>query len=168
MRRNVLAFIAVFFLFNSFTIAHKFYVSVTNINYSEKTDAFQITSRIFIDDLEALLKERYGIETTLGADNEDAVADDYIQKYLKAKFVLELNGETAAYNYIGKKYDNDVVIFYLELPDVGFAGLKSISVQNEVLTDLYDEQKNLVHIKWKEKKKSFVLIRENNKGMLNL
>ena len=34
----------------AFSTAHKFYVSVTNINYSEKTEAIQITSRVFIDD----------------------------------------------------------------------------------------------------------------------
>jgi hypothetical protein len=168
MKRNILPFIAVFFLLSSFTIAHKFYVSVTNINYSEETDALQITSRIFIDDLEDLLKERYDIKASLATKEESPIADDYIQKYLKSKFVLELNDKVASYNYIGKKYDNDVIIFYLEVPDVGFTALKSISVQNEVLTDLYEEQKNLVHIKWKGKKKSFVLIRENNKGMLNL
>jgi hypothetical protein len=168
MKRNILPFIAVFFLLSSFTIAHKFYVSVTNINYSEETDALQITSRIFIDDLEDLLKERYDIKASLATKEESPIADDYIQKYLKSKFVLELNDKIASYNYIGKKYDNDVIIFYLEVPDVGFTALKSISVQNEVLTDLYEEQKNLVHIKWKGKKKSFVLIRENNKGMLNL
>lgn len=168
MKKSILSLLALFFVFTSFTYVHKFYVSVTNINYSEKTDALQITSRIFIDDLEALLEERYGIEAKLGAEEETSIADDYIQKYLNTKFVLELNEETTSYNYIGKKYDNDVVIFYLEVPEVGFQGLKSISIQNEVLTDLYEEQKNLVHIKWKGKKKSFVLIRENNKGMLNL
>jgi hypothetical protein len=34
--------------------------------------------------------------------------------------------------------------------------------------DLYEEQKNIIHFKIKGKKKSFVLIRESNKGMLNL
>ena len=168
MKKSILSLLALFFVFTSFTVIHKFYVSVTNINYSEKTDALQITSRIFIDDLEVLLKERYGIEAKLGTEEETSIADKYIQKYLKAKFVLELNEETVTYNYIGKKYDNDVIIFYLEVPEVGFTGIKSISIKNEVLTDLYEEQKNLVHIKWKGKKKSFVLIRENNKGMLNL
>jgi len=168
MKKNILPFLMVFFLLTSFTIAHKFYVSVTNINYSEKNDSLQITSRIFIDDLEALLLERYDIDEELGVDKESSLAEEYIKKYLKAKFVLELNGEIITYNYIGKKYDNDVVIFYLEVSDVSFTSLKTISIQNEVLTDLYEEQKNLVHIKWKGKKKSFVLIRENNKGMLNL
>ncbi len=168
MKKSFLLFFIAAFLLSSFITVHKFYVSVTNINYSEKTDALQITSRIFIDDLDTLMKERYNIDTALGTKEESSLADDYIQKYLKAKFVLELNDEIVTYNYIGKKYDNDVVILYLEVPDIGFSGLNSISIQNEVLTDLYEEQKNLVHIKWKGKKKSFVLIRENNKGMLNL
>jgi hypothetical protein len=168
MKKRFLLFFVATFLLSSFATIHKFYVSVTNINYSEKTDALQITSRIFIDDLEALMKERYDIEAALGTEKESVIADDYIQKYLKAKFVLELNEKTVAYNYIGKNYDNDVVIIYLEVPDIGFSELNSMSIQNEVLTDLYEEQKNLVHVKWKGKKKSFVLIRENNKGMLNL
>ena len=168
MKKSILSVLVLLFVLTSFTEVHKFYLSVTNINYSEKNDALQITTRIFIDDLEALLKERYNINVTLDTNKESALAEEYIKKYLKTKFVLALNEENIAYNYIGKKYDNDVVIFYLEVPNVGFTALKSISVQNEVLTDLYEEQKNLVHIKWKGKKKSFVLIRENNKGMLNL
>ncbi|UII76708.1 hypothetical protein LV716_02665 [Flagellimonas sp. HMM57] len=150
----------------SFTL-HKFYVSVTNINYSEKNASFQITSRIFIDDLEAVLEERYDINPELATQNEAKVADEYIEKYFRAKFAVALNGEIRAYSFLGKKYDNDVVICYLELTDVDFSTLKSISVQNEILTDMFEEQKNIVHFKWKDQKKSFVLIRENNKGMLN-
>ena len=150
----------------SFTL-HKFYVSVTNINYSEEDASFQITSRVFIDDLEAVLEERYDIAPELATQNEAKVADEYIEKYFKAKFAVELNGEITAYSFLGKKYDNDVVICYLELTDVDFSTLKSISVQNEILTDMFEEQKNIVHFKWKDEKRSFVLIRENNKGMLN-
>ena len=147
---------------------HKFYVSVTNINYSEKNDALKITTRIFIDDLEEVLSERYGIDAQLATEEEAKIAEDYILKYLKSKFLIRLNKEQAQFNYIGKKYDNDVVICYLEVPNIHFDQLKSIEVQNEVLTDMYEEQKNLVHIKYLGKKRSFILIKENNKGMLNL
>ena len=158
----------VLFLMVSFATAHKFYVSVTNINYSEDDAAFQITSRIFIDDLDKLLKERYGIEAKLATPNESKVADEYIEKYFRTKFLVELDGEPANYTFLGKRYDTDVVICYLEISNVNLSETKTMSVQNEILTDLFDEQKNIVHVKWKEKKKSFVLIRENNKGMLNL
>lgn len=152
----------------SFTSAHKFYVSVTNISFSEDDSAFQITSRVFIDDLDKLLKERYGIEAKLATPDEAKIADEYIEKYFRTKFLVEFDGEVVQYNFLGKRYDNDVVICYLEITDVDLSKIKTMSVQNEVLTDLFDEQKNVVHIKWKDNKKSFVLIRENNKGMLNL
>jgi hypothetical protein len=165
--RNLLLPLAIV-LFLSFTSAHKFYLSVTNIEYSEDDDAFQITSRIFIDDLDDLLEERYGIESNLATSNESKLADEYIEKYFRSKFVVELNGKPTTYTFLGKQYDNDVVICYLEIPKVDFANLKSIAVQNEILTDLFEEQQNVVHLKWKDHKKSFVLIKENNKGMLNL
>ncbi len=152
----------------AFTTAHKFYVSVTNVGYSEKDDALQITTRIFIDDLESVLKERYDIEGKLSDENESELSKQYLEKYLRTKFVVEINGEPRPFEYIGKKYDNDVMIFYLEIPELDFPQVKSIQIQNEVLTDLFDEQQNIIHFKIKGKKKSFVLMKENTKGMLNL
>ncbi|MFT0716418.1 DUF6702 family protein [Flagellimonas lutimaris] len=155
-------------LFLSFSSAHKFYVSVTNIVYSEEDSAFQITSRVFIDDLDKLLEERYGIEAKLATPKESKIAEEYIEKYFRSKFVVELDGKVVPYNFLGKKYDTDVAICYLEIPNVKLSEVKTMSVQNEVLTDLFDEQQNVVHVKWNGNKKSFVLIRQNNKGMLNL
>lgn len=152
----------------SFGVAHKFYVSVTNVVYSEKSTSFQITSRIFIDDLQEVLKERYGIDTELASKNEAPITDTYIERYFRTKFAVELDGEIVPYTFLGKTYDNDVVICYLELENVDLSKLQSIAIQNEILTDLFDEQQNIVHLKWKGNKKSFVLIKENNKGMLNL
>ncbi|MEM8510422.1 MAG: DUF6702 family protein [Bacteroidota bacterium] len=152
----------------AFTTAHKFYVSVTNINYSEKNKAFQITSRIFIDDLEAVLKERYDVEARLATANESPIADEYIEKYFRTKFLVKLDDTAMPYAFLGKKYEQDVIICYLEIPEIQLEGLNLLEIQNEILTDLYDEQKNLVHVKWQGKKRSFILIKENNKGMLNL
>lgn len=151
-----------------FTVAHKFYVSVTNVNYIEQEDAIQITTRIFIDDLEAVLLERYGVQTNLATPKEEeALAKLYIEKYFKAKLVIRLNREIRGYEFLGKRYDNDVVICYLEIPKVGLTDFNSVEIQNEILTDMFEEQQNLVHLKIKGKKKSFVLLKESNKGMLN-
>jgi len=152
----------------AFSVAHKFYVSVTNISYSEKDRSLQITSRIFIDDFEQVLLERYGIKAHLATDSETALAKEYIEKYLNTKFLMFVDGEQRQYNFLGNTYDNDIMICYLEVPEVDLGTIKSIGVLNELLTDLFDEQQNVVHFKIKGKKKSFVLIKENNKGMLNL
>jgi len=152
----------------AFTTVHKFYVSVTNVGYSEKDDALQITSRIFIDDLEAILLERYDVIAKLDTENESAVADEYLEKYLRKKFQIEVNGETVSYEVIGRKYDADVCIFYIEVANLNFPAVESIQIQNEVLTDLFDEQQNVVHFKINGKKKSFVLLKSDTKGMLKL
>lgn len=152
----------------AFTTGHKFYVSVTNVNYAEKDKAIQVTSRIFIDDFEKVLQERYGFTANLGTENESKLANGYIEKYLRAKFAIEIDGETASYDFIGKKYDTDVMVCYIEVPKIDLAKIASIQIDNEILTDLFDEQQNIVHFKIDGNKKSFVLMKPDTKGMLNL
>ncbi|MFH6604719.1 DUF6702 family protein [Maribacter algicola] len=152
----------------AFTAAHKFYLSVTHVGYSEKDDALQITTRLFIDDMEKLLDERYGLKAQLGTDVESKSADEYLEKYFRTKLLFEIDGQPAEYQFLGKKYDTDMLICYFEIPKIGMDKIKSIQIQNEILTDLFDEQQNVVHFKIKEKKKSFVLIKSDTKGMLNL
>lgn len=151
----------------AFGLAHKFYVSVTNVNYSDRDQTLQVTTRIFVDDLEAVLEERYGIKSKLATPEEISQADAYIEKYLKAKLVFYVNDKLVQYTYLGKEFDTDIVICYLEVQNVNQENLVKIEVQNEVLTDLFEEQQNIVHLKIAGKKKSFILIKENNKGMLN-
>lgn len=151
----------------AFTTAHKYYLSVTNITYSQKDKAIQITSRVFIDDINAVLEERYGIKGDFGSGNESEIADEYLEKYFKTKFIIEVNSAPKKYNFLGKKYEDDLIVCYLEITNIKETELNSIQIQNEVLMDMYSEQQNIVHFKVKEQKKSVILIKENNKGMLN-
>ncbi len=152
----------------AFTVAHKFYLSVTSVEYSDRYRAIQLTTRIFIDDFDKVLLERYGIKGNLATKEESAMADTYIEKYLKEKFIVEINGKQVDYDFLGKVYDNDIMICYVEVPEISLESTSSISLRNEVLMDIFQEQKNVVHFRLGNQKKSFVLIRENNKGMLKL
>ncbi|HKX85798.1 MAG TPA: DUF6702 family protein, partial [Flavobacterium sp.] len=49
---------------------HKFYVSIYQINYAQEKKMLQITSRIFVDDLNNILKIKYNQKTNLGEPNE--------------------------------------------------------------------------------------------------
>ncbi|MDX1331980.1 MAG: DUF6702 family protein, partial [Robiginitalea sp.] len=92
----------------------------------------------------------------------------YIQRYFNSKFTVFVNGSPVDYTFLGKRYDNDLIVCYIEVDGVPKEQLKSVGIQNDILTDSFEEQKNLVHFNILGKKKSFVLVRENNKGMLNL
>jgi hypothetical protein len=137
------------------------------MQYDEGDQAFQITTRIFIDDLEELLKTRYEVDSRLGTVKEDPQAEALIEKYLATKIRIKINGELRALNYLGKEYKDDLIVCYLELIDVDIKTVSSIEVENNLLTEIFEEQQNVVHIKIGTEKKSFILVRENNKGMLN-
>ncbi len=151
----------------AFTAVHKFYLSVTNIEYSDKDGALQITSRVFLDDISMVLEERYGIKSELVENKASDLDKMYLEKYFKTKFEISLNGKIADYTFLGSQKEEDMLVCYIEVPSVNLPQIQSIQVQNDVLTDLFDEQQNVVHFKLNGKKKSFILIKENNKGMLN-
>ena len=152
----------------AFATVHKFYISVTNVKYSQKDKALQITCRVFTDDMNTVLLERYGIETALGAEEESPEGQEYLKKYVQSKFNISINGKPVAYTILGKKYDTDVIIMFLEVPNVDLPNITNIGIDNKILTDLFDEQQNVLHFNIAGKKKSFVLLKSDTKGMLNL
>ena len=46
--------------------------------------------------------------------------------------------------------------------------VSTIAITNEMLMDMFDEQQNVVHFKIEGEKKSYVLVKSDTKGMLNL
>ena len=146
---------------------HKFYVSVTNMEYDEEDQAFQITTRIFIDDLETALNARYEVDAQLASDQEIEQSNALISKYLNSKISISINGQKRNFKFLGKEYKDDLVVCYLEMTEVTLSGINSIEVINDLLTEFFEEQQNVVHLKIGDTKKSFILVRENNKGMLN-
>ncbi|ETN95088.1 DUF6702 family protein [Zhouia amylolytica] len=151
----------------AFTTLHKFYVSVTNINYSDQDKSLQIISRIFIDDFEDTLEERYQIKPKLMSDKEMPNIDLYIERYLKHHLNVKVNNKKVDLKYLGKEYDNDVVKCYIEIEGIDADALKSIEVENSLLFELFEKQNNIVHFKIDDLRKSFSLISGNDKALLN-
>ena len=148
----------------SFTILHKYYVSVSEIEFVKEQKSVQITSRIFIDDFETLLRQRYDKDITLAIENEKSTVNFYIEKYLKEKFKIKINGQEIAFKFLGKEYEDDIMISYLEIENIHEISL--IQVTNRVLFDVFSDQQNIVRFKINSKNKSFLLTKENDKGML--
>lgn len=155
MRLNL---ILIFFLFlglSSFKNYHKFYVSVTEIEHNENAQSLQIISRVFTDDLENLLRTRYDPSVRLGKEVETEEVDTLISKYLQQKFNIEVDGREVKHTLLGKEYENDMTVFYIEVPEV--ENFNRIKVKNTVLMDLFEDQKNLIHVENKGKTKSLIL-----------
>ncbi len=154
MRLNIIL-IFLFLGFSSFDNYHKFYVSVTEIEHNEKAHSLQIISRVFTDDLENLLQTRYDPSIKLGKEVETEDVDKLISKYLQQKFTIEVDGREVKHIFLGKEYENDMTVFYIEVTEV--ENFRKIRVRNTVLMDLFEDQKNLIHVENKGKRKSLIL-----------
>lgn len=149
----------------AFKSVHKYYVSITKIEYVKEKKAVQIITRIFTDDFEKLLKERYDDKIILASGLDETQIDNYIKEYVLSRLKININEKESIVKFIGKEYDQDVVQCYLEIEDVEY--IKSFSIENSVLYDMFSDQKNIVRTDINKQHKSFILIPENDKGMLN-
>lgn len=148
----------------AFTGFHKYYISVTQVDYVENKESVQITTRIFIDDFEKLLRERYDDTVELAVKDEQANVNGYIEKYLKDKIKIKINGNDANLVFIGKEYDNDIMLCYIEIQHV--KKINSIEITNQVLFDLFEDQQNMIKTKIYSKQKGFLLNKNDKTAML--
>ena len=165
MKPLKLIFLFLVFTLLAFTSAHKFYVSVTQIEYVKEKESVQIITRIFIDDFENLLRQRYDETITLADVDESEKVESYMGKYLTDKIKIKINEESVQMNFLGKEYEDDIVFCYLEIE--GIKEINTFEITNQVLFDLFEEQQNIVRTKINSKSKSLILIAENDKGLLN-
>ena len=150
--------------FLAFTSIHEYYVSVTQIDYSKEKQSVQITSRLFLSDIESILRQRYDKSISFGDTEETKNANKYIEQYLREKLSIKINGENVNFVFIGKEYDYDIMKCYLEIPRI--KNIQSIEVSNKLLFDFIEEQQNIVKTNINSKQKSFLLTFQNNSFFL--
>jgi hypothetical protein len=120
---------------------------------------------VFMDDIELAINKEQVTDLKLTTKKEPKNVDEYFFNYLKEHFKITINNKLADYNFIGKEYDNNIVYFYLEVENV--TQVKTLQIENNVLTSHFPDQQNLIKAKINNTKKSLFLTKENNKGLLN-
>ena len=152
-------------LFISSNEKHEYYVSVTEITYAKDQQSLQIVSQIFINDFEKLLRERYDKNIALEPDSDPKTIENFMKRYLVDKLKIKVNDSEVNVKFIGKEYKEDITYCYLEIENI--SEIKSIEVTNRILFDVLPEQQNIVRLKLLNKNKSFLLLPDNDKCMLN-
>jgi hypothetical protein len=163
MKRNILFLL--FFCLCTAMISHKFYMSLTQINYSEEKQTLQIIVRVFIDDLETEINTLSQHKIELGTDRELLNIDHIYKNYLNSHLHFHIDKHPKTFKYIGNEYKNDQVFFYLEVAEID--SIQSLEIQNTMLHNSFQEQENIVKTSIYDKHKSFILTRNNSKAFLN-
>ncbi|APY12054.1 peptidase E [Seonamhaeicola sp. S2-3] len=149
----------------AFTNIHKYYISVTQIEYVKEEKSIQIISRIFIDDLENVLRKRYNDSIIIDDPQYVKETNKYIEKYLRNKIKIKVNGAETNFNFVGKEYNLDIVKCYLEIKNI--ENITSFEISNKVLFDMFDDQQNIIKTNINSKQKSFILVSQNDTVVLN-
>ena len=125
-----------------FLLLHPYHVSVTEVRFDEEVQSVQITERIFIDDLEEALRKANNDGKFVLMD-DSLISHQYLKTYFEQNFVTAVNGKTISYDYLGAEVEDDVIWCYIEI--TGVESLQSIKLTNSIMTEVFDDQKNLVH-----------------------
>jgi hypothetical protein len=136
-------------------VLHKFYVSVTQIDYVPNKKRIEITSRIFIDDLEKALTKKYQKKPNITSSNELPEAEEWIKTYIKEKIKVSINKKPQVIEYLAKEVEGDVLIIYTKIAIS--KKINTFEFYNSLLTETFQDQQNIVHTNINSNKKSFLL-----------
>ena len=138
-----LSFISSFFFTTPSTL-HEFHTSLAQVHYNQSSQSFEVTLRVFTDDLEAALTLlNSNAKVTIDAPQADKLIEQYLTKNL---VFLDKQNQQKALSFIGKEVEVDVTWIYAEVsvPDLP-SGMR---LQNSVLTELFNDQVNIVNFKY--------------------
>ncbi len=143
---------------------HKFYVSVTQINFAQDKKTIQITSRIFIDDLNNTLEKKHKKKFYIGSTKESEEELQLLKNYINENFSIKVNSKLKPAVYLDKEIEDDVIIVYQIIRDV--PKINSLEIRNTLLFDFLPEQQHIVHTQVLTNKKSALLTLENPAELL--
>ncbi|MDX2247005.1 MAG: DUF6702 family protein [Bacteroidia bacterium] len=144
-----------FFLLSA--VSHPFYLSITEMDYNAQNQSLEVSIKLFTDNLEAALISQKTPNSGSLAAIESPDIDKKIEQYLSEKFLVIANGKPVVFTFRGKEVMPDVTWCYLEGKNI--SAIKTLKVKNLLLLEVYDSQKNIVHLDVNGNKKSLLLQR---------
>ena len=130
-----------------------------------KKKMLQITSRIFIDDLNNGVEKKYKTKTNIGTGKETDADVALLKKYLAENFIIKVNGQAKPIVFLSKEVEaNDVLVCYSKINDV--SKIKTLEISNTILVDWNSDQQNITHISVLGTKKSVLFTASSRKELL--
>lgn len=129
-------------------LSHRFHTTLTRIDYNEKAKTAEISIQMFTHDLNQLFESK--LSKKLDLEKKDEVKK-IIFEYLIKNFVLKDKSENKLeLRWVGMESDADSVWIYIETNMT--ESPENFKMQNSLFFESYQEQSNLVIIKFYGKK----------------
>jgi len=148
----------------AFIGAHPFYLSLTDMQYNAANQEIEIAIKIFTDDLDETLTARYGEAIRLETEREHPDADAYLFTYIEENFSLSIQDQALPLSYLGREVEEDVVWVYLTVPCA--SSPEQVKVKQAILLDMFEGQRNIVHLEVNGNIESLLLQKGKPSGLL--
>ena len=161
---RIINLIIIFLIFSSFT-EHKYYVSTSLFNFTEK-GSLQITLRVFKDDMSNAISSGYLDEISGDLDLTKDVYFNDIEDYFNSKIHIFFDSNKLKLDFIGLESKNEIYVCFLEVEKL--PNFKDLTIDNQVLFDQFNDQQNIIHVKKSGKRDSFISRVNNSSLRLNI
>ncbi len=141
---------------------HDFHLSKTDINYKTTESALQITVMSFIDDMEEALVARDSLDYKLLQHAEHARADSVMAAYFKDHLIVKIDDQPVDFYYLGKEQSDDIQAVYSYLEIEGVSEMHTLDIENNILMEIFDDQKNIINVKLDSKYKATHILTKND------
>ncbi len=158
---KILFFTCLFLLNHTINVDHDIHVSVTDIEITQD-GKISVTSKIFFDDLQLAMGLQPGEELPKNYTNADQLIAKFVNKNLK----LKLGKEGIKLQYLKSQASMPAV--WASLSGYGKFDDRELVIENRIMTDIYEDQMNMVNITYKGKKQSHALNVKNTKLKITL
>lgn len=150
---------------NSRKKVHPIHISTVEISHNATDKNLEITCKIFWDDFETILtkgnnNKRVDLTNDKSVEENNKLVYAYITKHLN----VVLDDKPAKLNFVGFEKEDVVIYAYLEVP--GIASVNKISVTDNMMHDMFDDQTNIVHVIVKGVRKSTKLDYPNSSAKM--
>ena len=150
-------YVLIIIVLTSFT--HRFYVSITQIDYNLKKKQIQISTRFFIDDVEKALENKYNEKIYIDTKTITDAQIQLLKNYMINNYNLIINGKNQTINYLGFEIENDILIVYLTVNNI--KKINTFNIKINALFEILSNQQHIVHTHILDKKCSLLLTEDN-------
>ncbi len=132
---------------------HPFHSSVTEMTYNAKDQSWEISIRLFQDDLEQTLSSATGKKFRMipGDEASEKGLEGYVRKHFGFRAGKQFS---TPYRWLGTEQQQDAIWVYLEIPTT--ADLAGSYLENSLFIDEFEDQTNLVSWSFQGSKKSYL------------
>ncbi len=149
-----------FFIFSF--VLHPVHITITNIDINKNTQEIKIVTKFFSDDFQKIINHNYKINLDITDSASIFKYRKQISNYIARNFKLIINNKSLIdkkLTFIRTKTNHQSTWFYFVINKK--IKPKKITIVNNLLNDLYQDQKNLVFIKYNNVQKSFKLNKDD-------